>query len=230
MAATEEIGSLALAVLSGNPVVASSAGCTGLIASATLQREVAALAMLLAPIATPRLAGELRRAVSDMFIAMTQVGAGYRMAEPHGCCYHAYCLVCALTGRPEHSMQCTQLSSIPRTPTFPLLAACLTLGGAMMPHASQATSLALCSQLEAGGPAGESLLARLPGVLEGLAEVAEKGLGDALAPFAAAAGPVLDVKAADRALSSLYRDCTAASKAGARHTMPSQDDAGVAQR
>jgi hypothetical protein len=68
-----------------------------------------------------------------MFIAMTQVGAGYRMAEPHGCCYHTYCLVCALTGRPEHRMQCTQLSSIPRTPTFPLLAACLTLGGAMMP-------------------------------------------------------------------------------------------------
>lgn len=96
--------------------------------------------------------------------------------------------------------------------------------------ASQATSLALCSQLEAGGPAGESLLARLPGVLEGLAEVAEKGLGDALAPFAAAAGPVLDVKAADRALGSLYRDCTAASKVGARHTMPSQDGAGVAQR
>ncbi|KAF6253828.1 hypothetical protein COO60DRAFT_1642879 [Scenedesmus sp. NREL 46B-D3] len=82
--------------------------------------------------------------------------------------------------------------------------------------ATQTIGFTLRSHLESASPeAAAGLAPLLPGIMEVLAGLTEDALPAAAAPLAAAAGPVLDVRAMDRALQALYRECSKGSR-GAR--------------
>jgi hypothetical protein len=79
----------------------------------------------------------------------------------------------------------------------------------------QTIGFTLRSHLEsASAEAASGLAPLLPGIMEVLAGLIEDALPAAAAPLAAAAGPVLDVRAMDRALQALYRECSSGSRAG----------------
>jgi hypothetical protein len=79
----------------------------------------------------------------------------------------------------------------------------------------QTIGFMLRSHLEAASPeACAGLSPLLPGIMEVLAGLIEDGLPAAAAPLAAAAGPVLDVRAMDRALQALYREASSGSRGG----------------
>lgn len=56
----------------------------------------------------------------------------------------------------------------------------------------------------------------LPGIMEGLASLIEEGLPAIVAPFADAAGPVLDARALDRSLNDMWRTISAATPRGGK--------------
>jgi hypothetical protein len=79
----------------------------------------------------------------------------------------------------------------------------------------QTIGFTLRSHLEsASAEAAAGLAPLLPGIMEVLAGLIEDALPAAAAPLAAAAGPVLDVRAMDRALQALYRECSSGSRGG----------------
>jgi hypothetical protein len=79
----------------------------------------------------------------------------------------------------------------------------------------QTIGFTLRSHLESASAESASGLAPLlPGIMEVLAGLIEDALPAAAAPLAAAAGPVLDVRAMDRALQALYRECSSGSRGG----------------
>lgn len=79
--------------------------------------------------------------------------------------------------------------------------------------ASQTIGFTLRSHLEASSPeAAPGLAPLLPGLMEVLAGLIEDGLPAAAAPLAAAAGPVVEVRAMDRALQALYREASSGSR------------------
>lgn len=86
---------------------------------------------------------------------------------------------------------------------------------ALTPPPPQTIGFTLRSHLEASSPeAAPGLAPLLPGLMEVLAGLIEDGLPAAAAPLAAAAGPVVDVRAMDRALQALYREASSGSRSG----------------
>lgn len=105
MAATEEVNSLVLGCLGGSRQVAAG-GLTGLVAGSLLCREAAALARVLEPIGSPRLAATFRQALLDCFTAATQVRARCTATGPAVArCVHARGMPAALQ-QPGHITCC----------------------------------------------------------------------------------------------------------------------------
>lgn len=77
----------------------------------------------------------------------------------------------------------------------------------------QTVGFTLCSHLEESASNAARLAPLLPGIMEVFAGLIEDQLADAVAPYAAQAGPVMDVRAMDRALQALYKQCSAGSRA-----------------
>jgi hypothetical protein len=99
--------------------------------------------------------------------------------------------------------------------------------GALRGVRVQSIGFTLRSHLEAASAESAAGLAPLlPGIMEVLAGLIEDALPAAAAPLAAAAGPVLDVRAMDRALQALYRECSSGSRTG--RGSPSKAAAGAA--
>eukprot|EP00879_Flechtneria_rotunda_P010819 GHRR01011308.1.p1 GENE.GHRR01011308.1~~GHRR01011308.1.p1 ORF type:complete len:249 (+),score=85.90 GHRR01011308.1:959-1705(+) len=87
----------------------------------------------------------------------------------------------------------------------------------MFTAVTQTASFTLRSHIEGlsegGAPAAADLARLLPAIMEVLAGLVDDQLAEALAPLTVQAGPILDVKAMDKALNAMYRECQDATQA-----------------